>query len=77
LHEPPGPEHTWPGTVQSSELQHDALGMQLFESGQCFWPPGQAHEPPGAGHTAPATVQSLLTQQVELPMHELEALQVR
>ncbi len=49
-HRPPGPEHTWPLTVQSSPSQQVLLAMQLIDTSQVFLPEPQPQVPPGAEH---------------------------
>jgi hypothetical protein len=53
---------TFGGGGQSAAVQHDALGMQLFDPAQGFWPAGHWQVPPGAEQVSPATVQSAFVQ---------------
>lgn len=61
--------------VQSSELQHVACGMQLFDVVQVFCAGGHAQLPPAPEQSCPATVQSAVVQQFTCGMHVDEAVQ--
>ena len=51
-------------TVQSSDVQHVAVGMQLFEAAHTLVDAEQRQVPPGALHVSPVTVQSAVVQHV-------------
>jgi hypothetical protein len=69
LHEPPGPLHVWPTTVQSAVVQQLACGMQLDEPAHSLKPERQLQLVPGLGQISPAIdAQSASVQQVVLMM---------